>query len=654
MMSRRLRYAILLGCLFAVTAACSKANTCSTCYISYSTGNDKYDGTSETHPATPAGNAIGPWQHAPFMVGCNANCGAQTPISTDRYIFKGGDVWPSSTMPWVWNNSGAGSSYPAVYLGYDPAWNNGTVVSVRPTTSGYKCTAITVTLLGGGGSGATATGQFVASSYWAGNLQHVTVTDAGGGYTSNPTVSFAGSTCTTLPTAVADINSPVFDGSGTIWTTSNLYQNRMISFTGVNNAEFDHLEIRGLGVSNTVPLGTANISMFVISNSDGVVVNANYIHDCGVKNFSQSGTAEPTVGTECLSMNEGYPAQGTIQNSFFDNYEMQIIGPCGWTPGNTPGAKNPYCNQAILANGADVFTNNVVHDARGLVYDHGDQNQVYSGNQLWDGMFDSGSQHGDGVYFHGGGYIFNNVIHNIDGGSNYLEFCTNANCDTPNTIYLFNNIFWDGTAASNAQNFWNIAGEFASASTTWSTPPAIYIFNNSCLGTNGVNGCFGAGQWFNAPNALWAQAHLYLYNNLAVTNQTAGHWYMSNSSGGTCTNPNGCGTWNGLLGPMSSATEAAIDAVNLPMTQSAAAAVSATAATKFLLLTTEAAPMTFAGTNFTTAANGLPGCNTPGLSALCADILGHPRPANGSWKAGAYASGGPGPGAPAALTATPH
>jgi hypothetical protein len=269
-------------------------------------------------------------------------------------------------------------------------------------------------------------------------------------------------------------------------------------------------------------------------------------------------------------------------------------------------------------------------------------------------MFDSGSQHGDGVYFHGGGYIFNNIIHNIDGGSNYLEFCTGTNCNTPNTIYLFNNIFWDGTAASNAQDFWNIAGEFATTSTTWPNSPSIYIFNNSCLGTNGAAGCFGAGQFFNAPSALWTQAHLYLYNNVAVTNQTSGHWYLSNNSGGTCTNSGGCGTWNGLANPMSSATEAAIDAVNLPMPLATATADGATVAKSFLVKATADAPVpiTFGGTNFTNAANGLPGCDTPGLSALCKDILGRPRPETGSWKAGAYA--GDGPASPAALVASPH
>jgi hypothetical protein len=293
-----------------------------------------------------------------------------------------------------------------------------------------------------------------------------------------------------------------------------------------------------------------------------------------------------------------------------------------------------------------------------LLYDGWGQNQVVSGNTIWNGLFDAGSQHGDGLYFHSGGFIFNNIIHDINGGSNYIELCTGTNCTQPNTIYFFNNIFWNQLSIGAGQPFLNMAGEFAQANTSWATPPQIYLFNNSGLANAGTGACFGAGQFFNAPSSLWAQANFHLYNNACISDQTGGgHWYNMNNSG-TCSAslyPNGCGTWNGLTGPSTSSTQASIDQANLPMTQAVATAQNATAASRFQGSGgSNSLLVTFSGANLTAAANGLPGCNTPGLNALCQDFNGKPRPSAGSWRAGAYASGGTSVIPPGALTATPH
>jgi hypothetical protein len=666
MISRLLRFTILTACLLTVAtrAWAATGHSCSKCYISYSTGNDAYDGTAEVHPSTPAENNIGPWQHAPYMVGCTGNCAAQNPVSTDQYIFMGGDVWPSSTLPWNWNNGNGGTStpnsgkYPGLYFGYDPNWNNGTVVSVRPTSSGYNCTSIEVTLSGGGGNGATATANFQTTTAWAGLLQHVTVTNPGSGYASNPTVSFAGSNCTVLPTAVADIQAPVFDGSGTTWTTTNLLNGRwMIAFGGLSYATFDHLEFRGMNIDHNIGNGGGEFTMVVMTNMGHVVVNAVYVHNFGIDNFIQTGSTQPTNDIGGLNLNQGYEQVATVQNSFFDNAEKIVKGPCGWLGNNSPGAKNPLCGQALVVSGATTYTNNVIHDGRGLLYDGWGQNQVISGNMVWDGLFDAGSQHGDGLYFHSGGYIYNNVFHDINGGSNYIEVCTANNCTQPNTVYFFNNVFWNQLSIGAGQPFLNMAGEFGSSSTTWASNPQIYIFNNSGLANAGTGACFGAGQFFNAPGSLWAKANFTLHNNLCTSDQSGGgHWYGMNNSG-TCTAsayPNGCGTWNGQEGPNAAATKSAVDGANLTVTQAVAKANNLNAATKFQASGSNALPV-FAGTNLTTSTNGLPGCDTPGLSALCKDILGNPRPSTGPWKAGAYVSGqAAGPTAPLALAAQPH
>src|SRR5208282_5171637 len=84
------------------------SNTCVTCYIDYENGNDLWSGTAETFQ----GGTIGPWKHAPGMLGltpsggatgdaCANNCASQVPVAGDKYILKGGDVWPYTTGPWA-------------------------------------------------------------------------------------------------------------------------------------------------------------------------------------------------------------------------------------------------------------------------------------------------------------------------------------------------------------------------------------------------------------------------------------------------------------------------------------------------------------------------------------------------------------------------
>ena len=134
-MSRLLRYSVLLGSVLALMGACSKANTCTTCYIDYSSGNDGNSGADKAHP----------WKHLPGMSGgasggtdaCATNCAAQVPKAGDQYILKGGVVWPYTVFPFIWNWSGSGttSAYGCtgtgcIYVGVDPTWNLGQVNAV--------------------------------------------------------------------------------------------------------------------------------------------------------------------------------------------------------------------------------------------------------------------------------------------------------------------------------------------------------------------------------------------------------------------------------------------------------------------------------------------------------------------------------------------
>lgn len=89
----------------------------STHYIA-AAGSDLNDGTTTSTP----------WLHAPGMADCSGNCAGYSPVAGDRFIFRGGDTWHTSTgspigLPWTWNWSGSSSS--AIYIGVDATWYAG-------------------------------------------------------------------------------------------------------------------------------------------------------------------------------------------------------------------------------------------------------------------------------------------------------------------------------------------------------------------------------------------------------------------------------------------------------------------------------------------------------------------------------------------------
>ena len=530
-------------------------------YFSNALGSDtSYDGTQET-----VSGSHGPLQHAPGMPGCAGNCSNTSLGPNDALIFRG-EVYPTSGfLPWA-ENSGV------IYVGYDPNWNDGTLKSVKPTSSGQGCTSVAVTLSGGGAAiQGSATANFLTSAVpaWAGNLQHITINNMGSGYTTNPSVSFSGSLCNQLPTAVADIHSPVFDGSAAAWTTSTLYTGQYMVYICCSNVEVDNIEVRGMLLSNAVPNSCNAITMLGIEG-DNPIANHVYVHNFGTANYPQTGSTQPCDNSQGLGMaGSGNGTPGTIQNSWADNYEAEAAGPCGWTGANSPGANWPYCAQSIAVTGATTVTNTVIHDARGGLYDATGQSQMFTGLNIWNIMYDVGSQHGDGIYLHNGGVFADNVIHDTEGASNYLfEFCGGSNCNTPNTLYVFNNVFWNQQSV--AQGFFNVSGEFVTDTTSWATNPTLYLYNNSgdCDGDGG-GACMGVGQYFNGSNSLWSQTTFLLYNNHAISNESSTHWYSAPSSG-ACTSTNGCGSWNGLTQPQSAGTRTTIDSLNTVMSTATA------------------------------------------------------------------------------------
>jgi hypothetical protein len=570
------------------------------------------------------------------MKGCSNNCSSNTPTGGNGYILKGGSVWTNAALGWWW--TWAGSQGSPIYIGYDPAWNAGTVLSVRPTTSGYNCSSISVGINGGGGTGAAGSANFQTSNYLAGLLQHVTLNSAGSGYTSNPAVSFSGS-CTVFPTAVADIYSPIIDASGTIWNESNGAQTYYgpILFSGVNYVTVDHLEFRNALFDHTISPGSGGLALLTQQSGDQTIWQNVYVHNAGPDVVEFTGS--PSFNnTGLFLINGGYAGTVTVQNSFIDNYENEVFVPCGWNNGS-PANFTPPCGSSLGVAGATILSNNVVHDTRGQVYSRAITGNVYSGNMIWDSVYDCCEQHEDTFYFYGSGAIYNNVIHDAAplGAANfYIETCMGNPCTTGNVTYLFNNLAWNVGRSTPPIGF---SSEFWGTSNV-SPSPALYAWNNTFYSYTGTTDCINAGQWFGSSST--STVNFYLYNNHCISDQSSSHWYDSN--GGNY------GTWNGLSNPNSPGTQATIDAANTVMSPATAASQGYTIANQWAPTASSNGTVVASGSDLTSSN---PGCGTPGLPSLCSDVLGVLRPQSGTWNTGAYQYGSAGnpPQPPTALTA---
>jgi hypothetical protein len=102
-----------LYCLLGFSALLmARTVSASTYYIDYAGGSD-----------SGVGSKSAPWQHAPGMMGCSANCAAANPQPGDSIILKGGVTWPNAAFPWLWQWSG--SSGNNIYIGVDMTWFSG-------------------------------------------------------------------------------------------------------------------------------------------------------------------------------------------------------------------------------------------------------------------------------------------------------------------------------------------------------------------------------------------------------------------------------------------------------------------------------------------------------------------------------------------------
>ena len=633
---------------------CVAGGTCY--YIDSVGGNDSNAGTSKAKA----------WAHAPGMSCATGTAAAHSYSSTDEVIFKGGDTWSANCFPWTISNGGTTTpnsyAYPGLYLGYDPAWNKGTVNSIRVIDPGSCAsgTTLSVSIAGGGGSGATAIANVETDPYAAGDLEFVTLTSNGTGYTSNPTVTFtvtAGS-CTALPMAYADIYSPMMNGSGTVYGSSSSISPMLTlnaQYSTLDHIEFAHyLWYAGSSYSG----GSPNV---ILAYSKNQTFQNLYLHDFGMSGAASSTVmvgarnAAQTAGIYGFGMGSGQG--GRLINSIFNNYEREVAGGCANGYGGS-------CTQNTAIYNVAWVTNNVISSWRGGIYTEADASIGYlvAGNKIWAILNDPNTQHPDAVYLQGGTVAYNNILRDIYSGAAafYIE---TGNGSTPNSVgnitYLFNNVMFgigtNGAGTSTPPIGWS--SEFISSSASGFSPaPDLRAYNNTFYSNNGNSSCMNAGQWYGKSPTLSTGMPFVLQNNLCVSSQSAAHWFFSNDPS-DCTATYGCGLWNGSSNPNSSATQVLVDAANVILSPNAATTYGYTAATSYgpSASTPASSPaIVFASSGNSINLSNLCSESVGGvsLSALCYDINGTSR--GSSFQAGAYQSSASAPPNPDGLSATPN
>jgi hypothetical protein len=632
-------------------SGCVAGGTCY--YVDSVGGSDTNTGMSKTAA----------WANAPGMPCAKGNAAAHSFSQRDEIILKGGDAWPYSCAdPWTISGGNMGTpnnyAYQGLYVGYDPTWNNGTVNSVRVTDPGVCApgTNLSVSLSGGGGAGAAAAANLETDPSAAGDLEFVTVTSGGSGYSSDPTVTFnvTSGSCSKFPSAYADIYSPIITGAaGTYGTATTMPPMMILKTVGLT---IDHLDVGHMHFYDGAPNCTysAGLSPNTIASLGNYQILQNlFVHDFRPVDAASSCLVGALDGAQTAAISSTANVGSDLHNNVINNYESEAVG-CANGYGGSCASTTGVFNMRSA-------TNNIINAWRGGLYTTGaGSNWVVAGNKMWAIMNDAGSQHPDAFYLMAGGLVYNNLLRDIYAGSAafYLE---DGGGQSPmvqgNIYYIFNNVAWNvGTSTPP----FGISSEFVSANAIGVSPSVAVTFaNNTLYAYQGTYDCVNAGQWFGASAALSLSPgfNYNLYNNQCISTQTTVHWFDSNGSAAICnSSPNGCGIWNGLEGPNSTATHKAIDPLNVIDTPNNAASQGYAATNNYSPRASANDTVVFSGNpnshNLTslcfTSLNGL------SLSALCFDINGNPRPATGGWQAGAYQlSGGLVPQLPSNVVVTP-
>jgi hypothetical protein len=394
----------------------------STYYVSKSLGSD-------SHSATQAQSKATPWAHMPGMPSCTSNCASHTPAPGDKFILYGGDTWGASDLgiQWTWAGSskscvlpyGSGATSSCIYIGVDPAWWNTSVCG---------------------------------ASTWC---------------------------------------RPTFDAAGSNIASGGAYLEVVQPNPGVNNyIVIDNIEMNGMYNDAT---GGGGVTGVLDYGGDHVEVMNLYIHgwvvasgatNDGLRAF-ECETNEGGTCTATLFHNNVVDGMDTAQNAMFATYGG--------------GSEQIYNNYYRYIAGALVGGANFIHD-------NTVEHPVYSfdGNHA-NGIFNFGPASGNYTLMYG------NVVRHWEACAGCVAFWINGN-DTASSSwvgYIFNNVIYDVNG-----NVINVGGHPVANSGTY------YVFNNTVMCGDDTNygGCSG--------EAVAAYYEVYDYNN---------HWISSDPSITLCT-----------------------------------------------------------------------------------------------------------------------
>jgi hypothetical protein len=401
--------------------------TGSATYYVADNGSDSNNGTSQ---ATP-------WQHAPGMTGCAANCAGYAFHPGDQIILKGGDTWDYTGakgvqgLPWVWNDDGSwnGTSRDRLYVGVDRSWYDGSAWT-RPKLDGDNPLST--------GSPERCT-ESLASAGRA--------LDNKGSYTTFDGLEFRGF-CLTNSATQSDVT--VMD-------------------YGTSYSKFLNFYFHGWTVAKGSPQFGQNIAMINGATSGPTYPNNNnelgYDIWDGSDSTTQSGTA---LYGDCYDINHSYVRYYT----------------------------NISCDNAHIIND-NVFEYANEDDSNGA--DHGNtfeaNSEAHSNNYFFNNVVRHiGTISPIGVNWwiapYATDYMYNNVMYDVNAGNNYLD-CANCN----GKANLLNNTFVNAGGNDIAHDEWGLVANnnfiIASGSGTFSQPPATETTNYQSTTTD--EGASGAG-----------------------------------------------------------------------------------------------------------------------------------------------------------------
>ena len=635
------------------------ANTCQTCYIDYENGNDSWSGTAETFQ----GGTTGPWKHAPGMLGtlpngsssgdgCAANCASQVPVAGDKYILKGGVVWPYTTLPWSFSWTGSSSTQKygcagpgCIYVGNAigaglQGWNKGIVNSITLSRDlgGWNpvLSPMAITCSGGGGSGAAGQAFVIpltaglAEPNVAGFIYHTAVTNQGSAYTSAPNCMVAGGGGTA--TLVADIDRAVIDAGATQsnhpdWPVGTGAGN-LRGGPGVGVSHFDILygiEYRNILQQMRTPAQDGGFLTPMISGGRNSSILHNYVHgrfvDCA---YPVLNSCDPGQEVQDTAIMPFYPYTEVGYN-IVENGDSFILGtavsalngicgigvPCEYSShGIETGTENSH--------GPVSIHNNVIYSdgwqirIAGNAVSGNDPFVIYS-NEGWLTLYDINiNAHINRRYSQLTSpatlVSYNNIDHNhVNGSGNQQQ------CNTGITFYFFNEVIW-GTGTSTPAWGMNTGNSTVGGCTAYFYNDTVY--NNQrnasyeCLNTDG-----------NSPNAT----------KIVVQN-------LHCIGGGTSAPDPFWGTGSNITfaDQAGSSSASAVQAASVVQGISRANAQGYSLSNLYAPSSGNGDTVTFANGN--TSANLSSLCSGV-LAALCSDVNGNPRSASTMWQSGAYVYG---------------